>query len=213
MGFNSGQVAQEHVHTHTGGADLCLDFTNTVNVRDSDSSRDRLKTYADLVEWGQEFGAVDGVTAAALLAAAALNPAAAERVWQRAVELREALYRIFIAQMQGMPPAAGDMELLNLELKMALAHRRLDTDHTRHVWAWDTGEQAFDLMLWRVAVSAAGLLTAGELDRVRQCAGDECGWLFVDRSKNRSRRWCDMKECGNVAKVRRYRRRQKAEQE
>jgi predicted RNA-binding Zn ribbon-like protein len=191
---------------------LCLDFTNTVSARGSDAARDRLKTYADLAAWGEEAGALDGEAAAALLQEAAMDAASAERVLERAVALREALYRIFVAQAEGLTPSACDVDRLNAELKQAAARRRLEAGPAQYVWDWEPGGRALDQALWRVAASAADLLTSGELDRVRRCAGDECGWLFIDRSKNRSRRWCDMKECGNVAKVRRYRRRQKVEQ-
>jgi len=66
-------------------------------------------------------------------------------------------------------------------------------------------------MLWPVAVSAAGLLTSPQLVRLRDCANTACGWLFIDHSKNASRRWCDMGECGNRAKARRFRERQRSE--
>jgi len=56
------------------------------------------------------------------------------------------------------------------------------------------------------------LLTSSQrLNQVRQCRGDNCGWLFVDGSKNHSRRWCDMRDCGNRAKVRRHRLKQRRE--
>ena len=71
-------------------------------------------------------------------------------------------------------------------------------------WDWLNKEQALDRMLWVVARSAADLLVSGELDTVRVCAGEDCNWLFLDTSKNRSRRWCDMKSCGNRAKVRKH---------
>ena len=54
-----------------------------------------------------------------------------------------------------------------------------------------------------------GPLTSEELDQVRECAGNTCGWLFVDMSRNHSRHWCDMRDCGNRAKVRRYYQRRK----
>ena len=193
---------------HTVGGALCLDFTNTVSARGLGGASDRLPGYSDLVVWSQEAGTVTSEVAAALTEAAALHPATAAAVLQRAVDLREALYRIFIAQMEGLPPPPADLVRLNSELGLAMAHLRLQPGATCCVWTWESDTQALDRVIWPVVRSAADLLTSGELDRVRQCAGDRCGWLFVDRSKNRSRRWCEMKECGNVAKVRRYRRRQ-----
>jgi predicted RNA-binding Zn ribbon-like protein len=91
-----------------------------------------------------------------------------------------------------------------------MPHHRLTAVQTEFVWQWDEDATDLDRVLWPIAQSAAELLTSPELARVRECAKEHCNWLFVDRSKNRSRRWCDMQECGNVAKVRRYRSRKQA---
>jgi predicted RNA-binding Zn ribbon-like protein len=79
---------------------------------------------------------------------------------------------------------------------------------TGYAWTWVDDGAAPDCMLWPIVRSAAELLVTGDLSGVRVCGGARCGWLFVDTSKNRSRRWCDMQDCGNVAKVRRFRTRQ-----
>ena len=125
-------------------------------------------------------------------------------------ELREALYRIFTAHADGRDPAAEDLALLNRALALAMPHLQLSARAGTFAWEWD--EDALDLhrLLWPVARSAADLLTSDDLVRVRECAGEHCNWLFIDRSKNNSRRWCDMQDCGNVAKVRRYRSRKQA---
>jgi predicted RNA-binding Zn ribbon-like protein len=68
-----------------------------------------------------------------------------------------------------------------------------------------------ELPLWILARSAADLLTSEQHAYVRQCASEECTWLFIDRSKNHSRRWCDMGDCGNREKARRLRARKRAE--
>lgn len=213
--MNSG--VQEHapdgVHVHSVGGALCLDFTNTVSARGFDGASDRLMTYSDLVEWSERVGAISGEMAAALLDQARLRPVEAEHVLQQAGELREALYRIFITQTEGVFPASGDLERLNAAVGKAMCHLRLQPGQSCCVWTWESDMQALDQMLWPIVRSAADLLTTGDMSRVRQCAGDRCGWLFIDNSKNHSRRWCDMKECGNVAKVRRHRRRRKAQQE
>ncbi|MBI4413448.1 MAG: CGNR zinc finger domain-containing protein, partial [candidate division NC10 bacterium] len=77
-------------------------------------------------------------------------------------------------------------------------------------WRWTGDGQRLDRMLWAVTRSAADLLTSGELAAVRECEAETCAWLFMDRSRNRSRRWCDMKACGNRAKARRHYERKKA---
>jgi predicted RNA-binding Zn ribbon-like protein len=123
----------------------------------------------------------------------------------RARALREAIYRIFRAAVQHWEAAPDDLEVLNRELSRARAHEALVADGRRVGYAWKSDGE-LDRLLWPVARSAAELLTGELLARVSQCGGDDCHWLFLDTSKNRSRRWCDMADCGNRAKVRRFRR-------
>lgn len=193
----------------TVGGPACLDFANTVSRRDTDTPNERLFTYAHLVEWAEHVAILTGEEGARLRAAGEAQPAAAEAVFARAVALREAIFRIFARNAGGEPPDAADLAILNREIAGCYPFLRLGASETSFAWRWADEPARLDRILWPVVDSAAELLTAGELDRVRICAGQHCGWLFVDRSKNRSRRWCDMQECGNVAKVRRYRRRHK----
>ena len=96
---------------------------------------------------------------------------------------------------------------LNFELAQALGRLRVTVAKgpNRFAWHWAVNG-ALDYPLGPLARSAADLLTAEHFaGRLRQCCGDTCGWLFLDASKNRSRRWCDMRDCGNRAKVRRHR--------
>ena len=204
-------------HMKLVGGRLCLDFINTVGGRKSDSPRsdshsyncqllgDKLEDYSDLVDWSRHSGIVKATEAERLIQASKRNAREAKNVFDRAIALREALYRIFKATMTGRRPPKGDLETVNDELLKARAHERLT--HGPHGFTWEPvgGEAALDRMLWSIVHSASELLTAGDLSRVRECGGEECGWLFEDTSKNRSRQWCDMQDCGNLAKVRRYR--------
>ena len=122
--------------------------------------------------------------------------------------LREALYRIFKSVRQRPAATESDVDVLRNELSIAKSHQRLLRAGPGFVWAWDYLENAPDSSLWRVSISAADLLTSADLQKLRQCSGDECGWMFLDTSRNRTRRWCDMKDCGNRAKVRRFRRKE-----
>jgi len=193
----------------SGGA-ACLDFTNTLSDRPQQAI-ERLPTYADLASWGRQAGVLDAAQAKALAADAGERPAAAVRVLARAVALREALYRLFSALAAGRAPEDGAVARLNAELPAALARRRLaPRDDVGFVWRWDEAAAA-DLAfpLAPVVVSAVELLTSqDDLPRLRECDADTCGWLFLDRSRNRSRRWCDMAVCGNRAKARRHYERQ-----
>jgi predicted RNA-binding Zn ribbon-like protein len=208
---------EDERHNHTGpafsltGGKLCLDFANTAEgrvpaIRPED---ERLSSYDALVAWGHQAGVLEERQAQQLLALAAAQPDEAAQVLAQAIALREAMYRLFSQVASGEAPAADDLERLNTALERGLAQARLALEGERAVWVWaDT--PALDRMLWPVARSAAELLTSEERERVRECAGETCSWLFMDTSRNRSRHWCDMQSCGNRAKAKRHYQRQRA---
>jgi len=126
-------------------------------------------------------------------------------VLERAISLREAIYRVVSAVANGRRAREADLAILNVALPDALARVHVVREADSFAWRWAADETALDRMLWPVARSAADLLTSEKLARVGQCADDRgCGWLFLDMSRNRSRRWCDMKDCGNRAKAKRH---------
>ncbi len=188
------------------GGKVCLDFSNTLDWHASAHPVESLFNYADLVTWSRHAGIVNPRAAQKLLDQAASEPATAAKVYDRAVALREATFRIFSAVAKGARPRAEDLAKLNQELSRALAHAAVVDSADGFVWDWKSAPGALDSVLWPIARSAAGLLTSPALDRVRECADtvDGCGWLFIDTSRNRSRQWCDMKSCGNRAKARRF---------
>lgn len=190
-------------HLQLLGGELCLDFANTVGNHKSGEPSDHLASYADLVAWSRYANVISNRAAKQLLDLAMKHPAAAKSVLQRAAALREAIYRIFTAITTGVSPQSTDLDLLNVALANAMQHSRVTLTKDSYRWDW-SDEIALDRMLWSIARSAADLLTLGNLDRVSQCCDEECGWLFVDTSKNHSRRWCDMNDCGNRAKARRH---------
>ncbi len=186
------------------GGRLCLDFTNTNSNRGGVEDHERLMSYADLVTWGHLAGLLSQAESRRLRAAGAERPTEAGRVFARARELREAIYRIVSTRLEGKTPAGADLDLLNRVLTQALAHRRLTATRDGFAWEWMAAPDDLGWMLWPLAGSAAELLMSEELARVKECASQNCNWLFVDASRNRSRRWCDMKDCGNRAKARRH---------
>ena len=195
---------------------LALDFTNTMGGKRGGIARENLHTYGVVVSWGLQAGLINDALAKALLKEAARNPEQANLVLTRGIELREAIYRIFAALLESQSPSAGDIELLNRELASGLSRLRITAanDKSEHFeWSWMKDEKGLDQILAPIARAAAELLTSHrELHQVRQCGGGNCGWLFLDSSKNHSRRWCDMRDCGNRAKVRRHRLRQRREE-
>lgn len=189
---------------------LCLAFANTAAWHASDQPTELLNSYADLVAWARQNGVVTEPGARQLAQAGAERSTEAAFILDQAIALREAIYRIFSAVAGGRRPAGSDLDLLNAALEKAFAHLQLAPTEAGFTWKW-TGSGTLEQMLWPVARSAADLLTSANLDRVRECADDRgCGDLFIDTSRNRSRRWCAMRDCGNRAKVRRHRRRKRS---
>ncbi len=183
---------------------LCLDFANTANWHKSEQPIELLNTYLDLIDWSRHAGVLNERESDQLLNESNTNPIDAEAVRVRAVELREAIYRIFTSIANDDRPDVEDLELLNVALGPALANARIVEGQDGFTWDWAGDELSLDRMLWPVARSAAELLASAQLNRARQCADEKCGWLFLDMSRNRSRRWCSMEYCGNRNKARTY---------
>lgn len=199
------QTPKGYLFELTGGH-LCLDLANTVDNRPTPEPRELLPRYEDLVAWGVQAGAIRGSTAEALRRAARRRPRAAARALTRARRVREVIFCVFSALAGRRVPPPAAIGQLNAALPAALAARHVDRRGGRFAWGWPEHDPPdLDRVLWPGVVSAAELLTSEDLDRVRECAGDRCAWLFLDRSKNRSRRWCDMTVCGNRRKARRHR--------
>jgi len=208
-----------HAHQRAGwtfellGGRLCLDFVNTVSGKRLREPIERLGIWTDLVSWGRQTGVLGDDLARRLDAEGQRRPGEAAAALRRALELREALFRIFRAAAEGGEPAAEDLELLNAVLSRARSHEKLLRAAGRYRLACPEGEAGLDAVLWPVARSAAELLASDEVTRVRICEAtpvDGCGWLFLDETRSGTRRWCSMKDCGNRAKARRHYRRSKA---
>lgn len=203
------------MHTHTFDLDagaLCLDFANTVEWHDSDHPDDKLHHYEDLLAWAEAAAILLPDRGGRLRQMAQKEPQMAGVAFDRAIRLREAIYRLFVDVSEQKEFHAEDLAILNEALSESLSHLQVFPSSTGFDWGWAENLASFDQVLWPVARSAGDLLVSDKLARVRQCADDRgCGYLFVDTSRNRSRRWCSMDSCGNRAKARRhYQRQQKA---
>ncbi len=196
-------VIQEQIFELTGGL-LCLDFANTVEDRPDVHPRDLLSSYNDLVSWGKQAHVLTEQEAQQLLEEARRRPVEASGVLQRAVAIREAIFRILKSVVKDTLPEEVDLIMLSAAVADTQNHARIVSKAGGFSWDWIGDENTLDRMLWPVVRSAADLLTSDELEDVRVCASDTCNWLFLDTSKNHSRRWCDMKSCGNRAKARRF---------
>lgn len=195
---------------HLIGGNLALDFANTAGWHASDAPSEWLTGYPSLVAWSWQAGLLTHEEAHHLMEVAAQHPVEASGALQRALALRETIYRIFAATAHGRPPEASDVASFNAALAVAFDRLHVASHGAELVWAWLVAPDALDRMLWPIVRAAADLMTSEEHTLVRQCAGDPCGWLFLDLSRKHNRRWCSMADCGNRAKARRHRTRQKA---
>jgi predicted RNA-binding Zn ribbon-like protein len=187
-----------------------VDFVNTVSDRSTGRPYDRLRTFADLLEWCVRVELFGRSEARRLAEEAAARPAEAEEALERARSLREALFRLFEAAAEGRSPPGDALAEVNGIVSEGLRNRRLHATDHGICWSWTERPARLDWMLWPLAWSAAELLTSSEVGRLKQCAQDDCRWIFLDLSRNRSRRWCTMEDCGNRAKARRHYHRHRA---
>ena len=181
-----------------------VDFVNTVSDRSTGVPYDRLRTFDDLLELCVRIELFGHAEAGRLAEAAAERAADAEAALERARRFREALFELFDAEVGHRPPLPSAVDIVNDVLAEGLKNRRLEPHPDGYSWVWSERAHRLDWMLWPLAWSAAELLTSSEVGRLKQCAQDDCRWIFLDLSRNRSRRWCTMEDCGNRAKARRH---------
>ena len=194
------------------GGDASLDLVNTVDWTARGPIEDRLTDYARLTRWAEGAGAISSRQGAQLRAQASLHPRVAERVHRDALELRWQLRRLFTAVERGAKLEGSEMlERFNASLQGALSQLELGAPPRGASgaaplrWSWQGASERLDSLLWPVLRAAAALLASEEASQVRECGGEDCGWMYVDRSRNGLRRWCQMETCGNRAKARRRR--------
>jgi predicted RNA-binding Zn ribbon-like protein len=192
------------------GGSLALDFANTVGGQHTAPTHEHLVAYADLAEFGRSAGYLSASQTRRLVDESGRQPARAAAILRRAHALREAIWRAFDVIAKSGRADPSDLAAIHEEEVAALRHARLQQNETGIDYEW-TDELVLDRPLWAIARSASDLLRSPvDLPLVRECGSATCEWLFVDRSRNHSRRWCDMNDCGNRAKVRRFRQRQRA---
>lgn len=190
---------------------LCLDFVNTMEWRGRENPIDNLKTYQDFVDWGFEKGLLREDESVQISDLARANPEKSEQLLKRIKALRETLYCIFVAIIQNENAEERDLERLNKALSKALGHSTIVQTEDGFGWEVAGNKLALDWILNPILHSAAEALTSGDLHRLRECADQQCKWLFWDKSRNRSKRWCSMNDCGNRAKAKSFYERKKIE--
>jgi predicted RNA-binding Zn ribbon-like protein len=183
------------------GGNLALDFINTRTGPPVGSPDDDvLAGYPEIVAWSVYAGALSESEAETLRRLSLEDPAGSRTAFARSLRIRDDLDEVFRAVAADRRPDTFVLGRLRDDEADALGHARLDQGRT-FGWTW-RDDQTLARPLRPVVHAAVQLLTTGALDRIKGCGG--CRFLFHDESKNRSRRWCSMDDCGTSEKMRRY---------
>jgi predicted RNA-binding Zn ribbon-like protein len=178
---------------------VALDLVNTLDNRFSPTGPiELLTTYDDLLRFTSQSGLLTARQAKQL------QRLDGSEVLREVRELRETVAAITYAQLDGKHLPASALATLENYVRQASSHRHLTADRLRPVWSWPSLDNQVTAPLWLLAQATADFLLSQRSTQLRRCASDTCRWLFLDLSKNRTRRWCDMKVCGNRMKARRF---------
>jgi predicted RNA-binding Zn ribbon-like protein len=185
-----------------------LNFVNTLEWRGSSSPNDLLMEISNFIEWALAAELVDAGGANAIRVHVKKHPRVSQQSFKRIVAARELFYRIFSSIAQDDEPIESDLLGFNKILSDANSQVKLVKQSGGYQWSWEYDALSLDVVLWMLARAAAELLTSSDLQRLGECADDRgCAYIFIDVSRNHSRRWCSMDGCGNRAKAQRHYRR------
>jgi len=181
-----------------------LDLVNTLDwrFRDEPPAEELLKDFDDLVHFTEQSGLMSNAQARRLLRNVSTSKGA--QIVDAVRELREASAEVLYAALEGKDPSASSIKLLERYCREAQESEHLRWDGAKLAWELAQSSAPSELPLWMLSLSAAELMTSEEMHKLRACGNSECQWLFLDTSKNHTRRWCDMKICGNRMKARRF---------
>lgn len=184
---------------------LCLDFMNTVGWHlNENMSSEYLTSYSVFVEWCYLVGIINREQANIFAAESQKRSLEAKEVFQRVIKLRESVFRILLAVIGKNSPKQTDLDILNSEIDRMLPLLKLKYVNQGFVWEKSNDIKNLDWMLSTIVQNITEFLTSDQLGRLKVCGDENCGWLFLDMSKNKSRRWCSMQDCGNRAKAKRH---------
>jgi len=189
---------------HLIGGAPCLDFANTASGRGTAAHEEHLRSYDDLLTWSVHGGGLPAEARRTLIRRAAETPQEAIKVLQRALHLREAIRGVVVSIAQRTAPNPAQAAIVVGEAAAAVSAAGLARQGQGVRWGWPDRTDDLARPLWPIARSAFALIEDADPARMKLCPAADCGWIFLDRSKNNSRRWCDMRVCGNRDKVRRF---------
>lgn len=186
-------------HIQFNGGTLCLDFVNTVHDRKKKPVPDYLHHITDLIAWAEKIGLVDKKTGALLNRSIPGNLEKGNRFFAYALDLRELLYGMFFTISRGKAIRNADLERFNAYIADHFSHISLKANEGQYDADWNLPNDSLQRITAPVVKDAYELLLGNRPDRVKECPN--CGWLFLDTTKNGKRRWCSMKSCGSNIKA------------
>jgi len=189
--------------------ELAWDFTNTSSGRGSLAKLEHLRNFDTLIQWVEHARVMPPSDCAYARAELAGHPRRSQRILERTIEMRELIWMIGTALAEQRPVSGKLLELLSAVHAENLRHAEMKMRFCSYIWVWNPRRDIQAAILGPITLSALTLLMEKDLQRTKRCAGQECGWLFYDTTKNNRRRWCEMRVCGNRAKVRAARQRQR----
>jgi len=186
------------------GGELAFNFTNTTSGRGGARHLEHLARPEDVAVWAHHAKIIGKKNARDLQRRFKDSPGLAEQLQRRALELRDVVFRI------GAAVAAGNTRAEDIDRLTGIHAQCVRVGRLRRIkglfgWTWNIDEFPIEAILGPIVLSALSVVCQADLSRIKQCAGRDCGWLFFDGTKNKSRRWCEMEVCGNRAKQRRLR--------
>jgi predicted RNA-binding Zn ribbon-like protein len=187
------------------GGDPAIDLVNTIDWTSRGPESERLSDYERIARWAEGADVIPPRLGASLRRRAQAQPREAEAAHRAVLRARQVLQRLFSEIAKG-ETSSGAVEDFNRLLGPAVDHLRVvGSGKSRLQLGWDDQDRPLTSLLWPVLWSAAKLVTSDEASRIRICGSRDCGWMFVDRSRNGLRRWCQMEVCGTMEKTRRRR--------
>ena len=189
------------------GGELAFDFANTTSGRGSPHVLEHLRTADDIAVWAHHAKIISNKSVRNLQRRFNASPWLAERLRRRALELRDVVYGIGVAFAASKPAPSKDVDRMARIHAECVRVGRLKKIKGIYGWTWNIMDYPVEAILGPIALSALSLVCQADLSRIKQCAGQDCGWLFFDTTKNKNRRWCEMEVCGNRAKQKRLRQR------
>lgn len=191
------------------GGSPVLDFLNTISTRKTESEFDRLENYYDLANWAWATGIITDSELQEIKTIARQAPEKVQVCFDEAIHLREIMYDMLLGLIRDDIISENLANVSKLIFPLIAESSLRIEDSNKFQLVHEPDQNALKKPIWLVAWDAFRLATGTEISRLKQCESCKCSWLFLDQSKNGSRRWCSMQECGAAIKAREYRARRR----